>query len=103
MLGVSEKTVRRRRHELGMRIGYENAYSTIPDDELDVFVARTLNMSPESGERMVIGGLRAQGIKVQRDRIRKSIGRVDPVSREIRRKTAINRRVYDVTTSNALW
>ena len=70
-------------------IGHENAYFAIPDDELDVFVRRILNLSPESGERMVIGSLRAQGMKVQRDRIRRSIGRVDPISREMRRRTVI--------------
>jgi hypothetical protein len=89
MLGVSERTIRRRRQELGVMIGHENAYSAIPDDELDVFVRRILNLSPESGERMVIGSLRAQGMKVQRDRIRRSIGRVDPISREMRRRTVI--------------
>ena len=38
MLDVSDKTIRRRRHELGMMIGYQSSYSDIPDDELDVFV-----------------------------------------------------------------
>ena len=64
MLGVSDKTIRRRRHELGMMIGYQSSYSDIPDDELDVFVRRILDLSPQSGERMVLGSLRAQGIKV---------------------------------------
>ncbi len=103
MLGVSEKTVRRRRHELDMAIGYQNCYSNIPDDELDVFIRRILDLSPQSGERMVLGSLRAQGIKVQRNRVREAIGRVDPISRDMRRRTAINRRVYNVPTPNALW
>lgn len=103
MLGVSEKTIRRRRHELGMAVGYYSSYSDIPDDELDVFVGRIIDLSPQSGERMLIGSLRAQGVKVQRRRLRESIGRVDPLSREMRRRMAINRRVYSVSTPNALW
>ena len=103
MLGVSEKTIRRRRHELGMVVGYYSSYSDIPDDELDVFVGRIIDLSSQSGERMLLGSLRAQGIKVQRHRLRESIGRVDPLSREMRRRMAINRRVYSVSTPNALW
>ena len=86
-----------------MPIGYESTYSDIPDDELDVFVTRILDLSPQSGERMVLGSLKAQGLKIQRSRVRESIGRVDPVSRDMRRRMAINRRVYNVSTPNALW
>ena len=102
MLGVSEKTIRRRRQELGMLIGYESTYSDIPDDELDAFVTRILDLSPQSGERMVLASLRAQGLKIQRHRVRESIGRVDPVSRDMRRRMAINRRVYNVSTAKCV-
>lgn len=93
MLGVSEKTIRRRRHELRMMVRYQDLYSDIPDDEVDVFVRRILDLSPQSDERMVLGSLRAQGIKVQRHRLRESFGRVDPISRDLQRKMAINQRV----------
>ena len=52
---------------------------------------------------MVLGSLRAQGIKVQRDCVREAIGHVDPTSRDMRRRTAINRHIYNVPTPNALW
>lgn len=103
MLGVSERTVRRRRQEFDMAIGQSVNYSEIDDDELDIFVGQILHYSPESGERMVLGALKGYGVKVQRERVRQSIGRVDPVSRELRRRTAIHRRVYNVRTPNALW
>ena len=103
MLGVSERTVRRRRSELGMTVGQVLNYSEINDDELDVFVQHILHYSPNSGERMVIGALKGYGVKVQRERVRQSICRIDPVSRELRRRTAIRRRVYSVRTPNALW
>lgn len=103
MLGVSERTVRRRRSELGMTLGQVLNYSEIDDDELDAFVQRILHYSPNSGERMVVGALKGYGVKVQRERVRQSIRRIDPVSRELRRRTAIHRRVYSVRTPNALW
>ena len=103
MLGVSERTVRRRRSELGMTVGQTLNYSEIDDGELDVFVQRILHYSPNSGERMVIGALKGCGVKVQRERVRQSIGRIDPISRELRRRTAIHRRIYSVRTPNALW
>ena len=103
MLGVSERTVRRRRQEFDMAIGNSVTFSEIDDDELDIFVRHILHYSPESGERMLMEALKGFGVKVQRARLRNSIERVDPVSREMRRRTAIHRRVYNVRTPNALW
>lgn len=103
MLGVSERTVRRRKQEFDMAIGRSVTYSEIDDDELDIFVQYILHYSPELGERMLIGALNGFGVKVQRERLHNSIERVDPVSREMRRRTAIHRRLYNVKTPNALW
>ena len=103
MLGVSERTIQRRREELGMDVGQTDAYSDIPDDDLDVFVSRILHFPPNSGERMLLGALRSHGVKVQRERMRNSVRRVDPISRDLRRRTSIHRRVYSVRTPNALW
>ena len=103
MLGVSERTIRRRREELGMNVGQTDAYSDIPDDDLDILVSRILHFSPNSGERMLLGAIRSHGVKVQRERMRNSIRRVDPISRDLRRRTSIHRRVYSVRTPNALW
>ena len=58
MLGVSDKNIRRRRYELGIMIGYLSFYIDIPDDELNVFVTRIRDLSPQSGERMVLDSLR---------------------------------------------
>ena len=84
MLGVSERTVRRHRCELGMTVGQVRNYSEIDDDELDIFVQHILHYSPNSDERMVIGALKGFGVKVQRERAQQSIRRIDPFSRELR-------------------
>ena len=102
MLGVSERTIRRRREELGMHVGQTDAYSDIPDDDLDILASRVLHFFPNSGERMLLGALRSHGVKVQRERMRNSIRRVDPISRDLRR-TSIHRRVYSIRAPNFLW
>ena len=102
MLGVSEKTILRRRCEYCLPIG-EDSYTTISDRELDDTISSILSSSPNSGERMVMGALTARNIKVKRERVRASIFRVDPVNRMLRRHTSIRRRVYSVPTPNALW
>ena len=102
LLGVSIKTIRRKREEYDMSSTPE-CFSNISDDEIDHLVKFVLQMSPNSGERMVMGWFKARGIFVQRWRVRNSIWRVDPVSRELRRKTVTQRRIYNVPTPNALW
>lgn len=102
MLGISEKTVKRRREEYDMSSRHL-LFSDITNDELDSFVKHVLEVSQNSGERMLMGWFRGHGIRIQRWRLRESISRVDPIGRELRRKTVTKRRVYSVPTPNALW
>ena len=102
MLGVSEKTLRRRREAYGIPSTQELFIATT-DDQVDDLVKAALQESPNSGERMIMGFLRGKGFYVQRWRIRQSIWRVDPVNRELRRRTITQRRVYSVPTPNSLW
>lgn len=102
MLGVSERTVRRRKEEYNMSSSV-NIFSEISDSEIDEFMKFILQVSPNSGERMIIGWFRGRGIRIQRWRIRESISRVDPLSRDLRRRTVTIRRIYSVPTPNSLW
>ena len=43
------------------------------------------------------------GLRIQRERIRESIQRVDPTGIEGRVRRALHRRVYSVASPNALW
>ena len=52
---------------------------------------------------MIQGHLRAQGINVQRSRIRNTIRNVDPEGVEARRHLRIHRRVYSVPCPNYIW
>ena len=102
MLGVSERTIRRRRETFDMP-STGQAFSQIDDDEIDRKIQGILQTSPNSGERMTMGWFRGQGLHVQHGQIRNSMWRVDPIGRELRRRTITKRRVYSVPTPNALW
>ena len=52
---------------------------------------------------MISGHLLNKGIRVTRSRIRESIHRVDPSGVEMRRTTAVRRRLYSVSHSNYVW
>ena len=98
-LGISESTLYRRRQELGLHesfvdIGYEELYT---------IVTGMLNQTPYAGESYVSGGLRARGIFVQRYRVREILSTIDPVGRALRRRAAIQRRLYNVRAPNHLW
>jgi hypothetical protein len=103
ILGVSERTIRRRRHQFGLVVGRETAFSNISDNDLDNLVREILITTPSSGGRLVEGSLRSRGLCIQRRRVQESIRRVDPVIRTLRSARTTIRRVYNVPSPNALW
>lgn len=98
-LGVSAKTIYRRRLEWGMN----DSYDDISSAELETCVRDIMRLTPYSGETYVRGALRARGINVQRWKIRDVLHTIDPISRAIRRRFAIQRRAYNVRRPNNLW
>lgn len=103
MLCVSERTLLRRRTELGLPVGHNMLYSTMDDDELDRLVSGILQTSPDSGCSMLLGSLRSRGVYVQRQRLLDSMRRIDPVGLSLRRRVATYRRTYSVPHPNYLW
>ena len=97
IFGCSRRTIERRLHELGIR---SNDFTSLSDDELDHLV---VSLHPQSGEKTVVGQLRSQGIKIQRERVRQSLQRVDPTGIESRARKVLHRRVYQVSSPNSLW
>ena len=106
-LGVSERTLRRRRAEFGMTIsdssGPRKTYTEISSNDLNTVVKEILDILPDAGETYVIGVLRQRSIHAQRHRIRAEIEEVDPASCSLRRTISIVRRVYNVPDPNSLW
>ena len=103
ILGVSERTLRRRRHQFGLAVGRGVDFTDISNNDLDNHVSEILRTTPSSGQRLVEGGLRNRGLRIQRRRIQESMRRVDPVISTLRSARNIIRRVYNVPSPNALW
>ena len=96
----STRTIERRMAEFSLRA---SDYSTISDGNLDQLVERIISLHPQCGEKTVLGQLRSQGYKIQRQRIRDSIQRVDPIGIQLRSRVSLRRRVYYVESPNSLW
>lgn len=100
MYHCSKRTIERRMHELSVR---SSNFSQIPDTELDNKVSDLLEIRRQIGEKTIASQLRSQGIIVQRQRIRESIRRVDPIGVQLRCRTVLHRRQYNVRSPNSLW
>ena len=101
MMGVSTKTIQRRRNELN--IPDDLAYSNISNEELDNLLKSIRLQQPSSGQQMLMGTLRSLGIKIHRERLRDSIHRIDTFGTLNRWAQIIPRRTYNVTSPNSLW
>ncbi|XP_030850454.1 uncharacterized protein LOC105440703 isoform X3 [Strongylocentrotus purpuratus] len=98
---VSERTIKRRLNTIGLSI--RRLYSEIGDLELDDRVSFILQNMPRAGYKTVDGYLISQGLRVQRQRIRDSLYRLDPERQELRTITAVRRRHYSVAMPLSLW
>lgn len=99
MFGCSRRTIERRLLEFGI----SNNFTSLTDEDLDDIIQTILCVHPQCGEKTITGRLRSQGIKIQRERIRNSMRRVDPSGVESRSRNVLHRRVYRVAAPNSLW
>lgn len=100
MLNISRATLWRRMKELNIPI---NKYTEISDDELDERVREIQSDSPSIGVIMMLGYLASQGLTIQRQRVRESIWRINPLRIANRWRQVITRRSYSVPGPNSLW
>lgn len=100
MFSCSTRTIQRRLRDFGIE---PNRFSDITDAQLDEAVNEIVACLPACGIRSVQSRLRADGVLLQRERVRESLHRVDPVGLETRLRRSLHRRQYCVPTPNALW
>ena len=98
IFGISRSTLYRRMQEVGFTD--RNRFSMCSDEELDGIIANLKSTLPHVGERIIIGHIR---LCIQRERIRQSIQRIDPVNTSLRWHLHISRRTYSVPGPNSLW
>ena len=78
-------------------------FSQISDGELDDFVTSAQQSHPNIGIRIVKGLLQSKGHRVQKERIRQSLLRTDPIGVMQRWSVAVRSRRYNVHSPLALW
>ena len=99
MLNVSRSTINRRVADHGLQDA--GKFSEITDAELDHLTQDYISRhGPTIGQSYLIGQLRSLGLRVQRDRVRSSLTRVDPDNTALRWASVISRRVYSVPWPN---
>jgi hypothetical protein len=99
-LRMHPRALRARICQAGIRTHH---YSPITNDELDILIREYRRRKPNSGLRYLRGWLFSQGIRVQKERIRKSLKRVDGLRQSLLRHNTIDRRDYEVPRPHALW
>uniref|UniRef100_A0A8C1QS23 Integrase core domain-containing protein n=1 Tax=Cyprinus carpio TaxID=7962 RepID=A0A8C1QS23_CYPCA len=102
LLGVSTRTIQRRMSEIGLAV--RDTYSSVLDEELDALVSTVKSRHPYAGYRMMKGLLQAMGHRVQWERIRASMHRVDSagIISRLTQLGCVVRRTYSVPSPGAL-
>jgi hypothetical protein len=99
LLGIHCNTLRYKLCQLGLYIHF----SELSDVDLDHIIKIYKHLRPNSGLRYTTGFLRRHHLLVQRDRIRKSLQRIDGLGQALRQHDAIMRHTYISQMSNAVW
>ncbi|VDB89332.1 unnamed protein product [Peniophora sp. CBMAI 1063] len=98
-LGMSRQTFYARRREARL----PPRYADLSDDELDTLVKLYKLVKPNAGRNFTDAFLRRHGFRVQMNRIRGSLRRVDPIGQKLREHITVKRREYHVPGPNHLW
>jgi len=103
MIGVSDRTVKRRLSEYGIKI--LDTYSHLSDAELDGAIQQIMTTFSNIGYQSVTGHFQSRGERLQDQRVRQSMRRVDPAGVLFRRLsiTVTKRRQYSVRAPLSLW
>ncbi|KAF7310168.1 Integrase catalytic domain-containing protein [Mycena indigotica] len=94
-MGVARITLYRHLDEAGLST-HRPLHSSVADSQLDELIAEFSLQHPFSGAQIALGHLEAQGIHLPIERVRESLGRVDPVGTFIRWHKTVKRRVYRI-------
>ena len=100
ILMISPRTIRRRIIQYDLEDAA--SYSDISDNDLDSISSNFVHHNPSSGLRSLEGILRSQGIRIQRQRVRESLMRVD-LRMHPRFGMLVRHRKYAVPFPKSLW
>lgn len=100
MLGISDRTLRRKRKEFNTR---QENFTRISEEELCEVVQSVRNLTPNIGQSRMLGALRSRGLHIQRWKVRQCLRKLDPIGTALRGHVAVYRRRYSVPYPNYLW
>lgn len=83
--------------------GIYQQFSNISNDDLDILVRSFKGKKPDSGLSYVIGFLRSHGVRVQKERVRLAMRRIDGLGQVLHTHRVIDRQDYSVPRSNYMW
>ena len=103
LLGVSKRTIERRMNEFGLQIS--NCYSDISNSDPESTIRNLTDEFPNVGYKRMSGLLLARGLRIQQERIRETMRRVDPQGTLFRPLSlrAVHRRRYHLPSAQSLW
>lgn len=100
ILGISERTRRRRREEFGLQT---DGFTEISENKLTAVVQSVKSLTPNIGQSCMLDALRSKGQHVQRWRVREIMKNIDLVGTALRWNQVVYSRKYSVPRPNALW
>ena len=100
LYGCSHQTIRRiLRYELQELV----SFSEISDKDLDNLVIKLAATFPNAGQNTLAGYLQSCNLRIQKQRIRDTMARIDPEGTALRTRNIFHRREYRVQGPNSLW
>ena len=103
LLGVGKRTVERQLEEFHLSI--RATYSDMSNEELDAEITSILRNFPNTGYKCMTGLLLFRNVRIQQQRIREVMRRVNPKGTLLRalELNIVQRRKYQVRSPLALW
>lgn len=83
--------------------GIDHNYTPLLDEEIDLLIRSFKVERPSAGLRYIRAHFRLNGLRVQKERIRKSLRRVDSLGTAERKRPKVKRTAYHVPRPNHLW
>lgn len=83
--------------------GIERKFVPLLDEEIDLLVRSYKMERPDAGLRFIRAYFRYNSIRIQKERVRQSVRRVDGLGMAEHRRQNVTRDVYEVPRANHLW
>lgn len=85
------------------RYDLHREFTALTDEDLDLLIRAYKVDKPNASNRFVAAFFHMHGLRIQRERVRYSVARVDALGSALRQRDSITRREYKVPRTNALW